>query len=111
MKKFGKTASLINYGTLTTDASTDAVTCRGWTTISAHLDSGTGILTWEFKGPDDVWRGIIVGSDFVTALAFTSVSHMANVFFAADVLVRATGSSASSVVWDWQIFSEYENKV
>ncbi len=110
MKKFGEAVSLKNYGTMTTDTDTDAVVCRGWTTISAHLDSGTGVLTWNFKGPDNVWRGILVGSDFITALAFTDVSHMANVFFAVDVEVKATGSSGSSPVWDWQISSERENK-
>ena len=99
-----------NYGTLTTDASTVDVSCRGWNTLSAHLDSGTGTLTWEFKGPDGVWRSIYGGTDGTTVQAFTAV-HMINVFFGGDVKVRATGSSGSSPVWDWQVIGNMSNRV
>ena len=98
-----------NYGTVTTDTSTSAVACRGWATLSAHLDSGTGTWTWEFKGPDGVWRSIYAGSDGTTEQAFTD-SHMINVFFGGDVVVRGTGSSGSSPQWDWQIVSNVANR-
>lgn len=98
-----------NYGTVTTDTSTDSVACRGWATLSAHLDSGTGTWTWEFKGPDGVWRSIYAGSDGTTEQAFTG-SHMINVFFGGDVLIRGTGSSGSSPQWDWQIVSNVANR-
>ena len=45
-----------SHGTITTNTTTDEVSCRGWATLSAHLDSGTGTWTWEFKGIDGVWR-------------------------------------------------------
>jgi hypothetical protein len=98
-----------NYGTVTTDTSTNAVACRGWATLSAHLDSGTGTWTWEFQGPDGVWRNIIAGSDGITVQSFTA-SHMINVFFGGDVIVRGTGSSGSSPQWDWQIVSNVANR-
>jgi hypothetical protein len=102
-------SNYVSYGTLTTDASATEVACRGWATLSAHLDSGTGTLTWEFKGPDGVWRTIIGGSDFITAQAYTA-TNMVNVFFGADVTVRCTGSSGSTPVWDWQILSNVANR-
>jgi hypothetical protein len=102
-------SNYVGYGTLTTDASTADVTCRGWATLSAHLDSGTGTLTWEFKGADGVWRTIISGSDHVTAQVYTA-SNMVNVFFGDAVRVRATGSSGSTPVWDWQIMSNLSNR-
>jgi hypothetical protein len=97
------------YGTVTTDVSTASVSCRGWATLSAHLDSGTGTWTWEFKGPDGVWRQILGGSDSITVQAFTA-SNMVNVFFGNDVVVRGTGSSGSTPVWDWQIASNVANR-
>ena len=99
-----------NHGTVTTDVSTDEVACRGWTTLSAHLDSGTGTWTWEFKGPDGVWRSIYAGSDFITEQAFTA-THMTNAFFGGDVKVRGTGSSGSSPQWDWQVIGNMSNRV
>ena len=102
-------SNFVGYATLTTNASTPSVSVHGWVTLSAHLDSGTGTLTWEFKGADGVWRSIYGGSDGVTEQAFTA-SHMANAFFGADVNVRATGSSGSSPVWDWQIMSSLANR-
>lgn len=98
-----------NYGTITTDTSTSAVTCRGWATLSAHLDSGSGTWTWEFRGPDGVWRTIYAGTDSVTAQVFTS-SNAVNVFFGGDVRVRGTASSGSSPQWDWQIMSNLANR-
>jgi len=97
------------YGTVETDTSTDDIACRGWATLSAHLDSGSGTWTWEFKGADGVWRTIYGGSDFVTAQSFTA-TNMINVFFGSDVRVRGTGSSGSSPVWDWQIMSNPNNR-
>ena len=102
-------SNFTGYGTLATDASAAAVSVHGWATLSAHLDSGTGTLTWEFKGADGVWRSIYGGTDGTTVQAFTA-THMANVFFGADVNVRATGSSGSSPVWDWQIMSSPANR-
>jgi len=97
------------YGTLTTDASTVSVACRGWATLSAHLDSGTGTLTWEFQGPDGVWRNIFGGSDNITLQAYTA-TNMVNIYFGNDVIVRATGSAGTSPVWDWQIMSNVNNR-
>jgi hypothetical protein len=97
------------FGTLTTDASTDSVGCRGWATLSAHLDSGTGTLTWEFLGPDGVWRTILGQTDHITPEVYTA-SNMINVFFGSDVKVRGTGSAGTSPVWDWQIMSNPVNR-
>ena len=102
-------SNYVAYGTLTTDASTDSASVRGWATLSAHLDSGTGTLTWEFKGADGVWRNIFGGTDNVTVQSY-SASHMCNAFFGSDVNIRATGSSGSSPVWDWQIMSSPVNR-
>jgi hypothetical protein len=97
------------FGTLTTDASTDEVGCRGWATLSAHLDSGAGTLTWEFKGADGVWRTILGQTDHITPEVYTA-SNMINVFFGSDVKVRGTGSAGTSPVWDWQIMSNPVNR-
>ena len=97
------------YGTLTTDASTAEISCRGWATLSAHLDSGTGTVTWEFKGIDGVWRTILAGSDNITAQVYTA-SNMINVFFGTGVRVRMTGSAGSTQVWDWQMMSNPWNR-
>lgn len=99
----------VGTGTITTDTSGDPVVCRGWSTLSAHLDSGSGVLTWEFKGPDGVWRTIYAGSDNATAQSY-SATHMLNVFFGGDVVVRCTGSSGSSPQWDWQIIGNVSNR-
>ena len=108
--KFGKDVPLVNFGTVTTDTNTGAgVRVRGWATLSAHLDSGTGTWTWQFFGPDGVWRAIIAGSDSVTVQAYTT-SNMINVYFGDDVLVRGNGTSGSSPVWDWQIISNRANR-
>ena len=109
MTIYGESVALVNFGTLITDASTTGVLVNGWATLSAHLDSGTGTLTWEFKGPDGVWRNIYAGSDNITIQSYTA-AHMANAFFGDDVLVRATGSSGASPVWDWQVLSSPLNR-
>jgi hypothetical protein len=105
-------SNYVGYGTLTTDIPTDSVNCRGWTTCTAALDAGTGVLTWEYKGPDGIWRGIVGDSNgFIEPAVFTSESHMFNVFFGGDVQVRATGSSAAGgLTWDWQIFGNVANR-
>ena len=97
------------YGTITTDTTTDECTVYGWTTLSAHLDSGSGTWTWQFKGLDGEWRSVIAGSDYITALEFTA-TNMANVFFGSKVQVRGNASSGSSPVWDWQINGNVKNK-
>ena len=102
-------SNYVAHGTVTTDTSTEAVSCRGWVTMSAHKDSGTGTWTWEFKGADGVRRTILGGSDHITAQAYTA-SNMINVFFGSDVAVRGTGSSGSTPVWDWQIMSNLSNR-
>lgn len=98
-----------SYGTVTTDTTTDEVACRGWVTLSAHLDSGSGTWTWQFKGNDGVWRSIYGGSDGTTEQAFTA-SHMINAFFGNDVTVRGSGSSGTSPQWDWQIMGNFANR-
>ena len=74
----------VGHGTITTDTQTDEFVCNGWATLSAHLDSGSGTWTWQFKGIDGVWRSIYAGSDFITEMAFTA-SNMINIFFGTDV--------------------------
>lgn len=103
-------SNFVNSGTITGNTSTDWVSVRGWCTLSCHIDSGTGTMTWNFKGPDGVERGIIGGSDNITAQAYTA-SHMVNVFFGTDVKVRGTVSgSASTPVFDWQIMGSSWNR-
>jgi hypothetical protein len=68
-------------------------------------------MTWEFKGPDDVWRTIYGGTDGQTAQVFTDVDHMINGYFANDVKVRGSlASGAGSPSFDWQIFSNPRNR-
>jgi hypothetical protein len=97
------------FGSLETDASTDEVSCRGWVTMSAHLTSGAGTLTWEFLGLDGVWRTLLGQTDHITAEVYTT-SNMINAFFGTDVKVRGTGSAGSSPVWKWQILSNPANR-
>lgn len=98
------------YGTITTDTTTDEVVCSGFVTLSAHLDSGSGTFTWQFKGPDNVWRDIYGGSDGTTVQSFTA-SHIINVFFGNDARVRGNATSGTSPQWDWQIFSNVRNRI
>lgn len=98
------------FGTVTTDTTTDDVICSGFVTLAAHLDSGSGSWTWQFKGPDGVWRDIYGGSDGTTVQTFTG-SHMVNVFFGNDARVRGNATSGSSPQWDWQIFSNVRNRI
>jgi hypothetical protein len=102
-------SNFTNSGTVTTDVSTAAVACNGWVTCSAHLDSGSGTWTWEFKGVDGVWRTLIGGTDHITLQAYTA-SNMINAFFGTDVEVRGTASAGSTPVWDWQIMSNPRNR-
>jgi hypothetical protein len=97
------------YGTVTADGSTSGVVCSGYVTLAAALDSGSGTWTWEFKGPDGVWRSIYGGSTGITEQSFTS-SHMINAYFGGDVLIRGTASASSAVQWDWQIISNVKNR-
>lgn len=97
------------FGTVTSDASTESVSCRGWSTLSAHLDSGAGTWTWEFSGADGVFRTLYGGSTGETAQVFTN-SHMINVFFGSDVIVRGTASAGTSPVWDFQILGNLRNR-
>ena len=102
-------SNFTKYGTITGDTSTDWCSCRGWVTLSNHIDSGTGTMTWSFKGPDGVERTIIAGSDNITAQAYTA-SHMVNVFFGGDVQVRGTVSGSSTPQFDWQIIGSSWNR-
>lgn len=105
------TSNYVGFGTLNSDGSTDAVACRGWSTLSCHKDSGAGTWTWEFRGVDGVWRTIIGTSTSIAPFAFT-VSNMVNVYFGTDVSVRGTLSSgASTPVFDWQIMGNPNNRV
>ena len=96
-------------GTFTADGNGTSVSLRGWATLTAHFDSGSGTVTWQFKGPDGVWRSIYGGSTGTTEQAFT-VSHMINVFFGGDVAVRAVLSASSSPQIDYQIISNPNNR-
>lgn len=96
-------------GTISSVTTTDAVTCRGWTTLSAHDDAGTFSITWQFKGPDGVWRTIYGGSDNITAQTYTA-AHMVNVFFGGDVQVRGNVTTASGLTLDWQIIGNVANR-
>ena len=102
-------SNFVGSGTITTNTTTSSIACRGWATLSVHLDSGSGTWTWQFKGPDDVWRNIIGGSDFITSQAYTA-TNMINVFFGTDVRVRGNATSGSSPQWDWQIMSTPFNR-
>jgi hypothetical protein len=97
------------YGTFTADGNTSEVVVSGWVTLSAHYDSGSGTITWQFKGPDGVWRGIYSGAGGTTAQVFTA-THMVNAFFADDVRVRGVLSSSSTPQIDWQVFSNPNNR-
>ena len=97
------------FGTVTTDTVTEWVSCRGWATLAAHLDTGSGTWTWQFKGPDGVTRDIYGGADGTTVQSFTG-THMVNVYFGNDVTVRGSATSGSSPEWDWQIFSNVVNR-
>ena len=98
------------YGTVTTDTTTDEVTCSGFVTLSAHLDSGAGTWTWQFKGPDGVWRSLYGGTDGTVEQAFTD-SHMVNAYVGNDVPIRGNATSGSSPQWDWQIISNPRNRI
>ena len=98
------------YGTITTNTTTDTVVCSGFVTLSAHLDSGGGTWTWQFKGPDNVWRDIYGGSDGTVLQSFSG-SHMVNAYFGNDTPIRGSATSGSSPQWDWQIFSNLRNRM
>jgi hypothetical protein len=85
------------------------VDVRGWATLSAHYDSGTGTMTWNFMGPDGVERIIYAGSAGTTAQAFTA-THMINVYFGNDCKVRVTLSASAAPQIDWQIFGNVANR-
>lgn len=95
----------VAYGTLTADGDTDEVYATGFVTCSAHYDSGTGNVTWKFKGPDGVERIIYAGATGETAQEDFTSSHMLNFYFADTVRVFATLDSSSSPQIDWQIMS------
>lgn len=104
------TSNYVDFGTLIEDTSTPFVSCRGWTTLAVHIDSGTGTWTWEFKGVDGVTRTILGSATNTAALAFTA-SNMVNVFFGSDVQVRGTlSSSASTPSFDYQIMGNPANR-
>lgn len=94
------------HGTLTTDGSTGAVLVRPneGVTCSAHYDSGSGTMTWEFRGPDNVWRTIYGGAGNTTAQAYTA-THVANFGFCGQVEVRGTLSGSSTPQIDYQIWT------
>jgi len=98
------------FGTVTSDTTTESVVCSGFVTLSAHLDSGSGTWTWQFQGPDGVWRSIYGGTNGVVEQSFSN-SHMINVYFGNDVPIRGSASSGSSPQWDWQIVSNPRNRV
>lgn len=97
------------YGTITTDTTTTEVTCSGWVTLSAHLISGAGTMTWQFKGVDGDWRSIYGSADNITIESYTA-TNMVNAFFGTDVKVRGNASAGTSPEWDWQIMSNPRNR-
>lgn len=97
------------YGQVTTDTSTRSVKCNGFVTLSAHLGSGSGTWTWQFRGPDGTWRSIYGGNDGTVEQAFTG-SHMVNVYFGNDVAIRGNATLGSSPEWNWQIMSNPSNR-
>jgi len=103
------TSNYVKFGTITTNTTTDEVSVRGWVSCTAHLDSGSGTWTWEFKGPDGVWRTIIGGTDMITAQVYTAANSI-NSFFGGGVKVRGNASAGSTPVWDWQIFGNPSNR-
>jgi hypothetical protein len=98
------------FGTVTTDTTTDSVVCSGYVTLAAQLDSGSGTWTWQFKGPDGVWRSIYGGNEGTTEQAFTA-SHMINAYFGNDVQIRGSATGGTNPQWDWQIFSNIRNRL
>jgi len=107
-------SNYIDYGTLTTDTDTATdsgrgTSCRGWATLSAHLASGAGTWTWQFRGPDGVWRSVYGGTDGTTEQVFTA-SHMVNVYFGDQVSVRANATAGTAPSWRWQIMSNPGNR-
>lgn len=97
------------HGTVTSDGNTDQFIVRGWTTLSAHLDSGSGTWTWQFAGPDKEFRDLYAGTDGTTIQQFTG-THMINVYFGNDVLVRGVASGSSSPTWDFQVIGSIANR-
>ena len=98
-------SNFVKHGTLTTDTPTDSSSVAGLVTCAAELDSGSGTLTWQFYGPDGVWRTVYDG---LTSRVYTG-THMFTVWFGDKVAIRAVGSASSSPVWDWQIMSNPAN--
>jgi hypothetical protein len=97
-------------GTLAADGNGDSARVQGWVTCTAHYDSGTGTITWEFRGPDGVWRSIYGGPGSTTEQVYTA-THMANFFFGGDVSIRpALSGSASTPSIDYQIISDRGNR-
>lgn len=102
-------SNFTGYGTLDADGNGDWVDVRGWSTLTAHYDSGSGTITWQFMGPDGVARTIYSGSSGTTAQTFTG-THMVNIHFGGDVKVRASLSGSSSPTIDWQIIGNVRNR-
>lgn len=97
------------YGTVNSVSTIGDVVCRGWVTISCHVASGTIGVTWQFKGPDGVYRDIYAGSDNVTVQTY-SATHQFNVFFGNDVRVRGNVTTATGLTANWQIIGNLANR-
>jgi hypothetical protein len=96
-------------GTITANGNSNSAIVRGWTTMALHIDGGTGTFTWQFKGPDGVWRSMYGGTDNITLHQYTA-NHMFNMFFGGDVRVRVVTSSASTLEADYQIIGNVSNR-
>ena len=105
------TSNYVGFGNIAAaSGTTSSISCRGWTTLAVHIDTGTGTWTWEFRGVDGVWRTILGSATNTAALTFTA-SNMVNVFFGTDVNVRGTlASGASTPSFDWQIMGNPSNR-
>ena len=99
-------SNYLGYGTITSVTTTDVISCRGATTLSAHVDAGTLTMTWQFKGPDGVWRDLYAGSDNTDVQTYTA-TNMLNLYFGSDVSVRGNVTAASGLTLDWQIIGSY----
>lgn len=102
-------ADYTTSGTFTADGNGNAARVQGWCTCTAHYDSGSGTVTWQFRGTDNVWRSIYGGSGSTTEQAFTA-THAVNFFFGGDVHVRPVLSGSSTPQIDYQIMGNRGNR-
>lgn len=99
-------SKFVSHGNVTTNTQSDVVKVQGWVTLSAHLASGSGTCTWQFKGPDGTFRNLYING---TTQCTATATNMWTVNFADMVEVRADFTAGTTPNWDWQIFSNPHN--